>query len=337
MILDGIANVSGEIQSSMLNYGLRREKDMNESINVSAECIVPSNFINVKGSRMHYLKDGVGDPIVFIHGMPTSSYLWRNIIPILSDQALCIAPDLIGMGKSDKPDIEYRIFDHIDYINTFLATLNLKHITLVMHGWGSVIGFDYASRHPENIKALAFYEAHIRPTTDWNMLSLPVQQFASLLARPGASYRAVVKQNYLLNKLLPSGVVRPLQAKEIDAYKAPFLTPESRKPLWQYVQDLPLGKGPEDVVALIDRYSKWLQKTQIPKLMLYAIPGFVTTMDTVQWARDQMQNIQLVGLDNALHLAQESMPDAFGQILRAWYMDLSSQPTIAKANTQKSS
>lgn len=295
---------------------------MNEFANISTRCQIPSKFITIKGSKIHYLEQGTGDPIVFLHGIPTSSYLWRNIIPKLSDKARCIAPDLIGMGKSDKPDIEYRVFDHIDYINAFIEKLDLKNITFVLHGWGSVMGFDYASKHEDNMKALAFFESHIRPTTDWNMLSLPVQQLASLLNRPGASYRAVVKQNYLVNKLLPKGVIRTLRAEELEAYRSPFPTPESRRPLWQYIQDLPLGKGPEDVIKLIEDYSSWLQKTDIPKLMLYAIPGFITTVETVQWAKDNIKNLKLIGLDDVLHFAQESVPELFGQTLRDWYLNL---------------
>lgn len=278
-----------------------------------------SKYTAVKSSKIHYLESGQGDPVLFLHGMPTSSYLWRNIIPSLSDVAYCVAPDLIGMGKSDKPDIEYRIFDHIDYIDQFIDALNLKNITLVLHGWGSVIGFDYARRHESNIKAVAFYESHITNVTHWNMLSLPVQQFATLLNRPGASYRAVMKQNYLVEKLLPRCAIRTLTEEEMAHYRKPFPTPESRKPLWQYIQDLPLGKGPKDVESLIAQYSEWLKQTTIPKLMLYAIPGFMTTVESASWARDHFRNIQLAALEDAMHLAQESVPGLFCEKLRTWY------------------
>lgn len=279
---------------------------------------IVSQKVEVLGAKIHYLEAGQGDPILFIHGMPTSSHLWRKIIPFLSDRARCIAPDLIGMGKSDKPDIEYRIFDHIRYIEKFIEKLELKNITLVLHGWGSVVGFDIASRHPDKIKGLAFYEAYIRPEDDWKMLSLPVQQFASLLSPPGASYRAVVEQNYLIEKLLPSGIIQPLLEEDMEAYRAPFPTPESRKPLWQYVQDLPLGNGPEDVVELIRTYSKWLCQTPIPKLMFYAVPGFMTTMDAVQWARTHLKNLTLESVEDGLHFVQEVYPELFGMKLQEW-------------------
>lgn len=281
-----------------------------------------SKFVQVKKSRIHYLECGNGDPILFIHGMPTHSYLWRHIIPFLSDKTRCIAPDLIGMGASDKPDIEYRVFDHIEYLEEFIRELDLKNITLVLHGWGSVIGFDYARRNPDNIKALAFYEAHIHSTKDWNMLSLPVQQFATLLKRRHVSYRAVVLQNYLVNKLLPNAMIRSLSEQEMEIYRKPFSTPESRKPLWQYIQDLPLGNDTTDVTHLIDQYSEWLKNTDIQKLMFYAIPGFMTTMETVGWGHENLKNLTLVELENALHFAQESAPEIFGKNLRAWYLHL---------------
>lgn len=279
-----------------------------------------SHYVTVHNAQMHYRDIGNGNTtLVFLHGMPTSSHVWRHVMVDLAASGLrCVAPDLIGMGKSDKPDIDYRVFEHIDYIEHFIEALQLENVILVMHGWGSVIGFEYAHRHPNSVKGLVFYEAHIRPVVEWKMLSLPVQQFAALLSRPGASYRAVVKQNYLVNKLLPKGMMHTMSEAEMDAYREPFPDEASRKPLWQYIQDLPLGKGPDDVVALIDTYSQWLQKTDIPKLMIYAIPGFVTTVETVAWAREKLHNLKLVGIDDALHFAQESMPDIFADAVRNW-------------------
>lgn len=283
---------------------------------------IEGQYATVKGSKMHYLQLGDGDPIVFIHGMPTCAYLWRHIMPELADQGRCIAIDLMGMGESDKPDIDYRVFDHIHYFDAFVDSLGLKNITLVMHGWGSLVGFDYARRHPDNVKGLAFYESHIRPMTDWNMLSLPVQQLATLLERPKASRRAIVDQNYFIEKLLPSGVVQALSQADMAQYQKPFPTPESRKPLWQYAQELPLGEEDSDVTALINEYSIWLQETPIPKLMLYAVPGFITTIDTVQWAKTHCKNLTLVGLDDALHFAQESAPEEFARALKNWHTEL---------------
>src|SRR3990167_7654873 len=299
-----------------------------EKVLKSGELI--SQVVSVKGSNMHYYESGSGDPILFLHGMPTSAYLWRHIIPALSPHARCIAPDLIGMGQSDKPDIDYRVFDHIAYIDAFIEALNLKNITLVMHGWGSVIGLDYARRHEKNIKALVFYESHLQPMRDWKQLSLPVQQLASLLNRPDASYRAVVIQNYFIEKLLPRSIIRELTEEEMAHYRKPFPTPESRKVLWQYVNDLPLGKGPDDVVKLIGEYCHWLQQTPTPKLMLYAIPGFMTTVNSVRWAKENLPDLTLKSLDNAMHLAQESVPDQFVEALLGWLTLINRGDTTAK-------
>ncbi len=276
-----------------------------------------SQFVEVLGSKIHYIDEGEGHPLVFIHGMPTSSYLWRHIIDQLKGQYRCIALDLIGMGESGKPDIDYRIFDHIKYFDAFMDTLNLGKVTLVMHGWGSLIGFDYARRHESDINGLVFYESHVRAAVDWDMLSLPVQQLASML-QSQASYSAIVEQDYLVEKLVPRGAINQLSDEVIDKYRQPFPDADSRRPLWQYVQDLPLGDGETDVVELIDTYSHWLQTTKIPKLMMYAIPGFITTIDTVLWARDNCSVIELVELGEAMHFAQETMPDLFSSTLSHW-------------------
>lgn len=292
-----------------------------EEQTISASCNLPSKYVLVQDSKIHYLQQGEGDPILFVHGMPTSSYLWRNIIPHLSDLGCCIALDMIGMGKSDKPDIDYSVFDHIKYLEGFIKVLDLKNITLVLHGWGSLPGFDYASRFEKNIKGLVFYESHLRPNVEWDMLSLPVQQLATLLNKPGASYKAIVEHNYLVKKLLPHGVLRKLSNEEILQYEAPFPTPDSRKPLWQYVTELPLGTEDGEVVELISKYSKWLTHTDIPKLLLYAVPGFTTTIETVQWARSHLSNLVIEELPDALHFAQESNPVLFSKKLREWYLE----------------
>jgi haloalkane dehalogenase len=277
-----------------------------------------SRSVSVLGANMHTVDVGEGAPLVFVHGMPTSSFLWRHITHDLSKNYRCIAPDLIGMGQSDHPDIDYRVFDHIRYFEAFMDALGLEKVTLVMHGWGSVIGFAYAMAHPERIEGLVFYEAHVRANVNQAMLSLPVQQLASLLAHDHASYTAIVERDYLVEKLLPAGAINPLPDAVMAHYRAPFETQESRKLLWQYVHDLPLGDGPEDVIALIEKYSSWLQETNIPKLMLYSWPGFVTTMDTVQWACEHIKNVELVEVGEAMHFAQETIPAAFSAALSDW-------------------
>lgn len=289
---------------------------------ISADYPFESKYIEVLGSKLHYIDEGQGDPILFLHGIPTSSYLWRNVIPTLSPHARCIAPDLIGMGKSDVPNIEYRVFDHIHYIEEFITTLDLKNITLMVHGWGSVIGLDIAMRYPERFKGIAFLESHIRPVTDWSMVSLPVQELSVVLSAPDGGYDVIMNSNYFVNKVLPGGVLRKLTEEEMEHYRAPFLRPNACKPLWQYLQDLPLGDGPEDVVDLISGYSKKLQLSNLPKLMMYAVPGYITTISTVEWARDSLPNLKMVDVGDALHYAQETNPVRIATELKQWLKSL---------------
>lgn len=295
---------------------------MAEEQSISAEYPFESHYVDVFGTRMHYIEEGEGDPIIFLHGVPTWSYLWRNIIPTVSEGGRCIAPDLIGFGKSDKPDIDYTVFDHIKYFDAFIESLQLKNITLVMHGWGSVIGFDYAMRHPDNIKGLAFFEAHLRSPDNPQMLSLPVQEISHLLDNPEHAYDVIMNSNYYLNKVLPSGVLRHLTDKEMSAYQQPFLRPGSCKPIWQYLQDLPKGDQPSQVSDLIAHYSEALTKSQIKKLLLFAVPGFITTIDTVTWANDHFPQLTLVDLDEALHYAQESNPQHMANAILEWQRSL---------------
>lgn len=282
-----------------------------------------SKRVNVlSGDAVHYLEMGSGKPMLFLHGVPTSSFLWRKVMPLLAEDARCIAPDLIGMGESDKPDIEYRVFDHIRYIESFIEMLDLRELTLVLHGWGSVIGFEIARRHPERIRAIAFFESHVRAATRWDMVSLPVQELVMPYRSNAISREDFIHDNDFLNKLLPMGSVCPLMEKTLDHYRQPYTTPSSRLPLWQYLNDLPTGDGPEDVVELIDTYSAWLQQSSIPKLMMYALPGFITTMETVGWTKDHLPELTLVELDQAMHFAQESMPGLFAYELKQWYRSL---------------
>ena len=280
-----------------------------------------SGFTDVAGSQMHYLYCGMGDPILFVHGVPTSSYLWRNIMPYFADQGYCCAIDLIGMGQSDKPKINFTIDDHIFYLTEFINALELENITLVLHGWGSVAGLHYAANHPDNVKALVLFESHVRPVTDWDLLSLPVQQFANMLNDMESSYKKVIEENYIVRQLLPNGIVNTLSDTELAVYEGPFQTPEDRKVLWQYVLDLPMGEVDNETLPIIESYSAWLQQTSIPKLLMYAVPGFITTVDTVQWVQQNVKNIDLVCLENVMHYAQESAPGLFATKMREWFIN----------------
>jgi haloalkane dehalogenase len=280
-----------------------------------------SHYAPIKGHKIHYIEEGKGSPILFLHGVPTWSYLWRNIIPGLSSSGRCIAPDLIGFGLSDKPEIDYTIFDHIDYIEAFIERLHLENITLVMHGWGSVIGFHYAMRHPENVKGLVFMEGHIRPVIERDMVALPVQERSSILHHE-AGKDIIINSNYYVNKSIPMGTMRKLSKDELAYYQKPFEEPGAGKPIWQFLQDLPTSNKKTPVVELIEVYSKKLQTSDIPKLMLYGFPGFNTTIETVAWAREHFNQLTVVEIEDTLHYIPESQPDEVSKTIRDWLLQI---------------
>lgn len=284
---------------------------------VPADFPFESRYVDVLGSKMHYVEQGSGNPILFLHGMPASNYTWRNIIPHLSTLGRCIAPDLIGTGKSDKPDIEYTIFDHIKYIENFIEALGLKHLIIVMHGWGSIIGFDYAMKHEKNCKGLVFYEAFLRPI-DGDIISLPLQEQISTLEDQEDIYDIIMSGTGFVDQVLPQSMMRTLTAEEMAHYREPFTTEGAGKALQQYFRELPRGDGHSIVDQVIDSYSKALTSSYLPKLMLYSIPGFITTIATVMWAKEHLQNLEIAEIGEDLHYAQESNPALMGETISIW-------------------
>jgi len=275
--------------------------------------------INVLDSSMHYVQAGHGgQTMLFIHGMPTSSYVWRHVLPHLADRGTCIAPDLIGMGQSGKPNTQYTFKDHARYLEAFIQALDLNDIILVMHGWGSIVGMQYAMANPDNIAGVVFSEAHIRPLESWEMLALPIQELASLLEDPKKAYQAIVKDNYFMDVLLPHCVMRELSDAEKATYTKPFARPGDRLLLWQYVQELPLGQSDSPITQLIASYTTWLEQSSIPKLILYAMPGFATSVSSVSWALAHWPKTTAIDLPDALHLAQESCPHLFVDGMVDW-------------------
>lgn len=283
---------------------------------VSDTLSYPSQFVEVYGSKMHFIEAGAGDTILFLHGIPTSSYIWRNIIPHLTQLGHCIAPDLIGFGQSDKPNISYSIRDHIRYIEKFIEVLKLKRITLIMHGWGSLIGFDYAMRHEKNCKGLVFYEAFLRSLNEENF-SLPFQEqllsLQSLENTEGMNHGS----DYI-DLILPQTVMGELTEEEMTKYRQPFMQNGTDKPITQYLNELLDANNKQKIDTLIADYSAKLTRSQLPKLMLYSIPGFITTIATVMWAKKNLNPIEIVDIGEELHLAQESNPQLIGETISVW-------------------
>jgi haloalkane dehalogenase len=281
---------------------------------LSDKLAYPSKFVEVCGSKMHFVEAGQGDPILLLHGVPTSCYLWRNIIPQLAPLGRCIAPDLIGFGKSEKPDIAYTIFDHIKYIEEFIKVLNLKHITIVMHGWGSIIGFHYAMAHEKNCAGLAFYEAFLRSID----VSLPYQEQLVALQEQEDIADVVMDASAFIDTVLPQQVMRELTQEELIEYKRPFMQVGSGKPLLQYIKELPRGDNSTDVDNLIEDNASKLTQSYLPKLFLYSVPGYITSISTAMWAKENLPNLEIAEVGEELHMAQESCPKVMGDIISVW-------------------
>lgn len=289
---------------------------------ISPDYPFASKYASVLGSKIHYIDAGQGDPILFLHGNPTWSYLWRNIIPHLSSAGRCIAPDLIGMGRSDKPDLEYRFFDHVRYMEEFIETLGLKHMTLVLHGWGSVIGFHYARRHEVNVRGLAFMEALLFPFPSWEAFPEESRQAFQKIRSADVGWDMIVNQNLFIEQFLPGGVMRPLSDEEMNYYREPFVEPASRKLIWRFPNESPIGGQPADVAETVVAYNKWLQQSQLPKLLLYTTPGDLTPASQVEWCIQHLAHLKPVALGKGYHYMQEDHPHRIGVELANWYRSL---------------
>jgi haloalkane dehalogenase len=285
---------------------------------ISAEFPFESRFIEVNGSRIHYVEQGSGDPILFLHGNPTSSYLWRNILPYGANVGRAIAMDLIGMGKSHKPDLEYRFVDHVPYVEGFIEAMGLRNITFVVHDWGSGLAFHYASRNESNVKALAFMEAILISRPEGPPPGSPFANFRT----EGVGWELIVDQNMFVEQILPGAVVRGLTEEEMTRYREPYLDPPSRKPLWRWPNELPMGGKPADVVAIVDAYNAWLQQTELPKLLFYGEPGAIINADMLEWCKTHLKNLKTVSIGPGRHYLQEDNPHLIGRELEAWYRTL---------------
>jgi len=289
---------------------------------ISAEFPFESRYIEILGSKLHYIEEGSGDPILFLHGNPTSSYLWRNIIPYVSSFGRCIAPDLIGMGKSDKPDINYRFFDHYRYIEEFIDKMKLQNITMVLHDWGSGIGFHYAMKNQDNIKGLAFMEA-ILGTADWKDFPTEFKMAFKMFRTPGVGWFMISAMNVFVEKILPEAIIRDLSEEEMIHYRAPFKKVKDRLPVRVWPMEIPIEGKPSDVHRVVEEYHQKLQTSAVPKLLFYAHPGGIVRSDLVEWCRENLKNLDTVDLGEGIHYLQEDHPHEIGRELAVWYQKIS--------------
>jgi haloalkane dehalogenase len=274
---------------------------------------------------MAYVEVGSGDPIVLLHGNPTSSYLWRNVIPYLQDLGRCIAPDLIGMGDSDKlPSSRpgaYTFVEHRRYLDALLDRLDVSNrVTFVVHDWGSALGFDWANRHRDAIKGLAYMEALVRPLA-WADFPPGGRPMFEALRSP-AGDAMVLEQNMFVERALPGSILRQLTDDEMAEYRRPFLEPgEARRPTLAWPREIPIDGQPSDVHAILQSYSEWLAQSPVPKLFIKGEPGAIlSTGPTVDFCRawPNQTEVTVAGI----HFLQEDSPEAIGQAIAEWLRPL---------------
>jgi len=274
----------------------------------------PRRRIGVLDSEMSYVDTGGdGDPIVFLHGNPTWSYLWRNIIPYVSDHARCLAPDLIGMGQSGKsPARAYRFADHARYLDAWFEALGLtQDVTLVVHDWGSALGFHRAFRHPDQIKAIAYMEAIALPRR-WEDFAGEAGGIFRALRSPQGEHM-VLDENAFVERVLPRSVIRTLSAEEMAAYRAPYLEREDRWPTLTWPREIPIDGQPADVTAIVEAYGAWLARSELPKLLILGDPGAIMTGRTRDVCRTwpNQREVTVPGR----HFLQEDSPHQIGAAL----------------------
>jgi haloalkane dehalogenase len=291
---------------------IRLSDDMTTSA-IATDDRLPRHRVRVLDTEMSYVGTGRGHPIVFLHGNPTSSYLWRNVIPHVSEFGRCLAPDLVGMGQSAaSPDGAYRFRDHARYLDAWFDALDVReNVTLVLHDWGSALGFYWASRHPERLRAIAYMEAILFPR-EWEDLPQARAQFFRDL-RSDKGERMILDENFFIETLLPKLVIRPLHDIEMEAYRRPFQTRSSRLPMLVWPRELPIGGEPADVVAIVADYGQWLLRSPLPKLFINAEPGSMLIGRSRDFCR-RFQNQQEITV-SGLHFIQEDCPDDIGSAL----------------------
>jgi len=288
-----------------------------------------SRFVEVLGSRMHYVDTGSGEPILFLHGNPTWSYLWRKVLPHVAPTARCIAPDLIGMGLSDKPPIRYTYLEHVKYLEGFIAALGLERYTLVLHDWGCILGFYVAMRQEKRVRGLAFMEAMLAPYAGWSAFPRDIAAQFKLFRTPGVGERLIVEENLFVDRLLPASTLAKLGDEEMACYRRPFLAPESRRVILTFANQLPVGGKPAEVAKATGEYAAWLKRTQVPKLFLWSDPGLITREKDVDWARRNFKNLKTSFLGPGLHFSQEEHPVEIGQEVARWHEEILRAPQPA--------
>jgi len=284
----------------------------------------PKKFVEVLGKRIAYVEMGEGDPIIFQHGNPTSSYLWRNIMPPIANLGRCIALDLVGMGDSDKLDHSgpdsYTFVEHRKYLDGALEGLGIAdNVTWIIHDWGSALGFDWCNRHRNSVRGIAYMEAIVRPVTweEWPADARPVFQ----AMRSPAGDEMVLEKNTFIERILPGSTLNGIEEEAMEVYRRPYLEPgESRRPTLTWPRQIPIEGEPADVVEIVHAYSQWMAENDIPKLFVNAEPGAITTGKPREFCRTwkNQQEVTVAGS----HFIQEDSPDEIAEAIRKWLVSI---------------
>ncbi|HXF88473.1 MAG TPA: haloalkane dehalogenase [Xanthobacteraceae bacterium] len=279
----------------------------------------------VLGSTMAYREiRRPGAPVaLFLHGNPTSSYIWRNILPLVASAAHCIAPDLIGFGQSGKPEIDYRFEDHVRYLDAFIARAGISSAYLVAQDWGTALAFHLAARRPDFVRGLAFME-FIRPMPTWDDFhqAPAARETFRKFRTPGQGERMILDGNAFVERVLPGSVVRQLSEEEMAVYRAPFPTPESRRPIWRLPNELPIAGEPTDVYATLEQAHAALAASRYPKLLFAGDPGALVSPAFAERFAATLHGCQVVQLGAGAHYLQEDHPEAIGRSVAMWISEI---------------
>ena len=313
--------VGGVSAIGLGGIGVTRAQSITTTAEPEGPDHLPRRRIKVLDTEVSYIDTGNGEPVVFLHGNPTWSYQWRNIIPYVSPHRRCLAPDLVGMGWSGKsPSKAYRFVDHTRYMDAWLEALQLaKNVTLVGHDWGGPISFYRARRYPDQIKAIAYFEAIVLPRRWQDYPGDRGTRFRSLRSPEGE--RLVLDENFFVEVVLPAGMLRKLSDEEMEAYRAPYRDRERRIPTLAWPRELPIEGEPTDVVAIVEKNAQWLSASRtLPKLFINGDPGASISGRLREFCRTlpNQREITVKGL----HHLQEDSPDEIGTAIRDFVLGL---------------
>src|SRR6202035_1170185 len=286
---------------------------------VTSDIMLPQR--TVLNATMAYRESGdPGAPtVLFLHGNPTSSYIWRNVIPLVAPIAHCIAPDLIGFGQSGKPDIAYRFADHVRYLDAFLAEAGISSAYVVAQDWGTALAFHLAARKPEFVRGLAFME-FIRPIPTWD--DFPTRETFQNFRTPGVGEKMILEGNAFVERILPGATIRKLTDEEMAVYRAPFPTPESRRPTWRFPNELPIAGEPADVYSIMLEAHAAFSRSTYSKLLFVGDPGVLVSPAFAKEFTKRLANCSVVHLVPGAHYLQEDHPQTIGAHIKQWLTDL---------------